>query len=90
MRIFSTFCFGRKVHNLYALPNIVRVSKSRRMGWAGHVPRIGEGRYAKDILVRKSEGKRPLGKHRCIWEDNITTDLREIRCYCELDASGSG
>jgi hypothetical protein len=52
--------------------------KSRRVRWAGHVARMGETRYAYRILVGKSEGKRPLGKPRRRWVDNIKIDLREI------------
>jgi hypothetical protein len=53
--------------------------KSRRMGWAGHVARMGEKRNAYTILVGKPEGKTPLGTQRCRWLDNIKMDLREIR-----------
>ena len=58
-----------KLHNeelsdLYSLPNIVRVVKSRRMRWAGHAERMGEGRGVHRILVGKPEGKRPLGRPR--------------------------
>jgi hypothetical protein len=59
--------------------NIVRVIKSRRMRWAGHVARMGEGRGVYRILVKRPEGKRPLGRPRLRWEDNIKLDLREIR-----------
>ena len=73
----------RKLHNeelrdLYSLPNIVRVVKSRRMRWAGHVARMGEGRGVHRVLVGKPEGKRPLGRPRRIWEDNIKMDLQEV------------
>jgi hypothetical protein len=73
----------RKLHNeelsdLYSLPNIVRLVKSRRMRWAGHVARMGEGRGVHRVLVRKPEGKRPLGIPRHRWEDNIKTDLQEV------------
>jgi len=73
----------RKLHNeeprdLYSLPNIVRVVKSRRMRWAGHVARMGEGRGVHMFLVGKPEGKRPLGGPRRRWEDNIKMDLREV------------
>jgi hypothetical protein len=59
----------RKLHNeelndLYSLPNIVRVVKSRRMGWARHVERMGEGRGVHKVLVGKPEGRRPLGRPR--------------------------
>jgi hypothetical protein len=74
----------RKLHNdelhiLYSLPNIVRVIKSRRMRWAGRVARMGEGRGVYRVLVGRPEGKRPLGRLRRRWEDNIRMDLREIR-----------
>ena len=70
----------RKLHNeelsdLYSLPNIVRVVKSRRMRWAGHVAPMGEGRGVHRVLVGKPEGKRPLGRPRRRWEDNIKKDL---------------
>ena len=73
----------RKLHNeelkdLYSLPNIVRVVKSRRMRWAGHVARMGEGRGVHRVLVGKPEGKRTLGRPRHSWEDNIKMDLREV------------
>jgi hypothetical protein len=73
----------RKLHNdelrdLYSLQNIVRVIKSRRMRWAGHVARMGEGRCVYRVLVGRPEGKRPLGRPRHRWEDNIKMDLREI------------
>jgi hypothetical protein len=65
-------------HNLYSSPNIVTVIKSRRMRWAGHVARMGVGRAFCRVLVGKPEGKRPLGRPRRRWEDNIKMDLREI------------
>jgi hypothetical protein len=60
----------------------VRVIKSRRMRWAGHVARMGERRGAYRVLVVKPEGRRPLGRRRHRWEDNIKTDLREVGCGC--------
>ena len=63
---------------LYSSPNIVRVIKSRRMRWAGHVARMGEGRGVYRVLVGKPEGKRPLGRPRRRWEDNIRMDLQEV------------
>jgi hypothetical protein len=54
--------------------------KPRRMRWAGHVARVGEKRNAYMILVVKPEGRRPLGRQRRRWEDNIKMDLREIGC----------
>jgi len=73
----------RKLHNeelndLYSLPNIMRVVKSRRMRWAGHVARMGEDRDVHRVLVGKPEGKRPLGRPRRRWEDNIKMDLQEV------------
>jgi hypothetical protein len=67
-----------ELHNLYSSPNIMRVIKSRRMRWAGHVACIGEGRGVFRILVGRPEGKRPLERPRRRWEDNIKPDLREI------------
>jgi hypothetical protein len=67
-----------ELHDLYSSPNFVRVMKSRRMRWAGHVARMGEGRGAYRVLVGRNEGKRPLGRPRRRWENNIKMDLREI------------
>jgi hypothetical protein len=67
-----------ELHDLYSSPNIVRVFKSRRMRWAGHVVLMVEGRGVCRVLVGRSEGKRPLGRPRRWWEDNIKMDLREI------------
>ena len=69
---------NEELNDLYSLPNIVRVVKSRRMRWAGHVARMGEGRGVHRVLVGKPEGKRPLGRPRCRWEDNIKMDLKEV------------
>jgi hypothetical protein len=74
----------KNLHNdelldLYSLPNIVRVIKSRRMRWAGYVARMGEGRGIYRVLIGRPKGKRPLGRPRRRWEDNIKLDLREIR-----------
>jgi hypothetical protein len=73
----------RKLHNedlndLYSLPNIVRVVKSRRMRWAGHVARMAEDRGGHRVSVGKPEGKRPLGRLRRILEDNIKMDFQEV------------
>jgi hypothetical protein len=70
----------RRLHNeelndLYLSPNIIRVIKSRRMRWSGNVARMGEGRGAYRILVGRPEGRRPLGRPRRRWEDNIKMDL---------------
>ena len=71
----------RKLHNeelrdFYSLHNIVRVVKSRRMRWAGHVERMGERRGVHRVLVGKPEGRRPL--ERRSWEDNIKMDVWEV------------
>ena len=75
----------RRLHNeelndLYCSPIIVRVIKSRRMRWGGHVARMGEVREVYRVLVGKPEGKRPLGRPRHRWVDNIRTDLQEVGC----------
>jgi hypothetical protein len=75
-----------ELHNLYSSPNIVRVIKSRRMRWEGHVARMGEGRGVYRVLVGKPEGKGHVGRPRRGWEDNIKMDLREIG----IDSAGSG
>jgi len=77
----------RKLHNeelidLYSLPNIVRVIKSRRMKWVGHVALMGQGRGMHRVLVGKPETKRPLGRPRHRWEDNIKMDLQELGRGC--------
>jgi len=66
------------------------VVKLRRMRWAGHVARMGEGRGVHRFLVGKPEGKRPLGRLRHRWEDNIKLDLREVAEGWRLDGVGSG
>jgi hypothetical protein len=65
------------LHSLYSSPSIIRIIKSRRMRWAGHVARMGEKRNVYRILVGKPEGKRPLGRPRCSWIDNIKVDVLE-------------
>jgi hypothetical protein len=66
-----------ELHSLYSSPNIVRVIKSRRMRWTGHVARIRERRGVYRVLVGRPEGKRPLGRPRRRWEANMKMDLRE-------------
>jgi hypothetical protein len=66
-----------ELHSLYSSPSIVRVIKSRIMKRAGHVAHMGEGRGVYRFLVGRSEGKRPLGRPRSRWMDNIKMDLRE-------------
>jgi hypothetical protein len=86
----------RKLHNeelhyLYSSPSIIRISKSRRMRWAGHVAQMREKRNVYRLLVGKPEGKRPLERPKCRWIDNIKMDLfRDGIGWCGLDWSGSG
>jgi hypothetical protein len=69
---------NEELHDLYSSPSIIRIIKSRRMTWAGHVARIGEKRNAYRLLVGKPKGKRPLGKPRRRWVDNIRIDLGAV------------
>ena len=71
---------NEELNDLYSSPNNVREIKSRRMRWAGHVARMGEEREAYRILVGKPEGKRPLGRPRLRWVDNIMMDLQKVGC----------
>jgi hypothetical protein len=79
---------NEKLNNLYSSPAIVRVIKSRRIRWAGHIARMGEGRGVYRVLVEKPEEKRPLVRPRRRWED-IKSDLQEVGCggmdWIELD-----
>ena len=68
------------LNDLYCSTNIVWVMKSRRMRWAGHVARMGERRVVYRVLVWKPEGKKPLGRSRRRWEDNIKMYLQEVGC----------
>jgi hypothetical protein len=68
--------YNEELNDLYSSPNIIRVIKSRRLRWAGHVARMGEERGAYRNLV----GRRPLGRPRRRWEDNIKMDIREVGC----------
>jgi hypothetical protein len=69
---------NQELHNLYSSPSIIRIIKSRKMKWAGHVAPMGEKRKVYRLLVGKPEGKKPLGRPRCRWINN-TKDLSEIR-----------
>jgi hypothetical protein len=70
--------YNEKLNDLYSLPNIVRVVKSRRMRWAGHVARMGEDRGVHRVLG-KPEGKGSFGRPRHRWEDNIKIGLQDVR-----------
>jgi hypothetical protein len=74
---------NEKLHNLYSLPRIIRIIRSRRMRWVGRVAQMGEKRNA-CRLVGKPEGKRPLGRPRHMWVDNIRVDLGEVG-GCDMD-----
>ena len=69
-----------ELHALYSSPNIIGNLKSRRLRWAGHVARMEQFRNAYRVSVGKPEGKRPLGRPRSRWDDNIKMDLREVGC----------
>jgi hypothetical protein len=82
----------RRLHNevlrdLYSSPSIIRIIKSRGMRWAGQVARIGKERNAYRLLVGRPEGKRPLGRPRRRWVDNIRMDLGEVG-WCDVDWIG--
>jgi hypothetical protein len=69
---------NEELHGLYSSPSIIRVIKTRRMRWAGHVACMGDVRCAYNILVGRPEGRRPLGRPRRRWEGNIKMDVTEI------------
>jgi hypothetical protein len=69
---------NEELHDLYSSPSKIRIIKSRRMRWAGHVSRMGEKRNAYGLLVGKPEGRNPLGRPRRWWLDNIRMDLVEV------------
>jgi hypothetical protein len=78
---------NKELHDLYSSPSIIRIIKSRRMRWVGHVARMGEKRNAYRLLVGKPEGKIPLRRPRHRWVDNIRMDLREVG-WCDVDWIG--
>jgi hypothetical protein len=85
----------RRLHNeelnyLYSSPNIIRVIKSIKMRWAGHVARMGEKRVAYRVLLGRPDRKRPLGRPRRRWEDNIKMNIQEVGWGHGLDLAGSG
>jgi hypothetical protein len=69
---------NKELRDLYSSPSIIRIMKSRRMRWAGHVARMWEERNTYRLLVGKAEGKRPLGRPRRRWVDNISMDLGKV------------
>ena len=71
---------NEELNDLYSSPNIVRVIKSRRMRWAGHVALMGEERAVYRVLLGKPEGRRPLGRPRRRWAYNIRMNLQEVGC----------
>jgi hypothetical protein len=78
---------NEELHDLYSSPSIIRIIKSRRMRWAGHVARMGEERNVYRLLVGKPEGRRPLRRPRRRWMDNIKMDLLEIG-FGDVDSTG--
>jgi hypothetical protein len=79
-----------ELHTLYLSPDIIRQIKSRRMRWAGHVARMGEGRNVYRVLVGQPERKRPLERPRRRWEVGIKINHRKIGWGCGVDSPGSG
>jgi hypothetical protein len=82
-KLFFLALLWRKLHNeelrfLYSSPSIIRIIKSRRLRWVGHVARMGEKKNTYRLLVGKLEGERPVGRPRCRWVDNIRMDLGEV------------
>jgi hypothetical protein len=79
---------NEELNDLYSSPNIVRVIKSRWVSWVGHVARMGERRGLYRVVVGKPEGKKPLGRPKHRWEDNINMDLQEVECGLDRVSSG--
>jgi hypothetical protein len=73
-----TRLYNEELNDVYSSLNIIRVIKSRRMRWAGHVGRMVEKRSAYGILVGRPEGRRPLGRPRRRWEDKLKLNLQEV------------
>jgi len=71
---------SEEINDLYSSPNIVRVVKSRKMRWVGHVAHMGKERVVYRVLVGKPEGRRPLGRPKRRWVGNIKMDLQEVEC----------
>jgi hypothetical protein len=71
---------NEELNDLYSSPNIVRVIKSGIMRWAGHVARMGEERGVYRVLLKKPEGRRPVGRPKRRWVDNIRMNLQEVGC----------
>jgi hypothetical protein len=69
---------NKQLHDLYSSPSIIRILKARRMRWVGYVARMGGKRNTYRLLVGKPEGKRPVGRPRLKWLDNIRMDLVEV------------
>jgi hypothetical protein len=69
---------NEELHNFYSSPSIIRIMKSERMRWMGHVAQMGEKRNSYRLFVGKPEGKRPLGRPRRRWVDNIRMDHVEV------------
>jgi hypothetical protein len=76
-RLFTIY-FPSVINGVYFSPNIIRVIKSRRFRWAGHVALVGDNRGVYRVLVGKPD--RPLGRPRCRWEDNNKMGLQEVGC----------
>ena len=81
---------NKEIYALYSSPNTIRMIKSRILRWAGHVARTGERRGAYRVLVGKTKERRPLGRPKRGWVDNIKMDLKEVGWGHGLDRSGSG
>jgi hypothetical protein len=76
--VFNRYGHLLEFNDLHSSQNIIRVNKSRRMRWAGHVARVGDSRVVFGILAVKPEGKRPFETRRRLWDDNIKMDLQEV------------